>query len=442
MAARHRLGVVAHELGGSPSGPMLLVLHANGFHGRVFLPMLPVFAPHFRCVALDLPGHGSAPTPSEPFTAEELLGAVRDYVNAQGIQDCYCLGHSLGGAMAALLQLERPQTFRAMFLFEPVVRPFEQLEGGAAAPRSAAAEPAAATAAASGRVEAPRDVSGGSGSGGGCGPSPSLAAGPGSRPDSLLARIARKRQAVYPSVEAAKATLGAKPPFNTFDPQALHAYLACGGLRPLQPSDSDGDGAPTSVSSASAAVTLSCAPENEARVYEALEPPPWRPWQQLTTGSGAGQDGCRGGGDAGCCGGDGGGCGACAGSVEPGRDCGGCGGGGGCDGGREDRPVGQRRPPCRVAIAVGREVGLHAVLARWGAEVAQLVPGAELIRFPSLQHLAPMEDPRAVAGAALKFFFACDNGVGPGAGLGSGLGSGAVTGSGGAQRRLDGLSKM
>ncbi|PNG99535.1 Pimelyl-[acyl-carrier protein] methyl ester esterase, partial [Tetrabaena socialis] len=67
------LSVAEHVLGGS--GPTLLMLHANGFHGRVFLPMVPLLAPHFRCVALDLPGHGDAPAPDAPFSLEDLLGA-------------------------------------------------------------------------------------------------------------------------------------------------------------------------------------------------------------------------------------------------------------------------------------------------------------------------------------------------------------------------------
>ncbi|EFJ49083.1 hypothetical protein VOLCADRAFT_117411 [Volvox carteri f. nagariensis] len=397
MDTKHRLGVAVHDLGGK-EGPLLLLLHANGFHGRVFLPMVPILAPHFRCVSLDLPGHGSAPTPEGPFTAEDMVGAVRDYVESQGIQG------RLGGGLAALLQFERPQTFRS---------------------------------------------------------------------GSLLARLARKRQAVYPTLGAAMTSLGAKPPFNTWDPQALHAYLACGGLRPLeQPGATTTAGA---TAPGAPALTLSCSPENEARVYEALEPPPWRPWQQLgVTTSGFGSDPRVG--DCGCCGS---GCG-----VDCGGDCGSCGNGrsqqqrmievesgkggegeakareDGCgdgssysDGsgnsnsnchrrrerrGERDGSMGHQGPYCRIAIAVGQEVGLHAQLARWGAEVAQLVPGAKLARFPSLHHLGPMEDPRLVATTALKFFLAADdddddgnNGKGDGNGnhnrdsaVGSGFGSG------------------
>ncbi|GIL87640.1 hypothetical protein Vretifemale_15689, partial [Volvox reticuliferus] len=183
-------------------------------------------------------------------------------------------------------------------------------------------------------------------SSGGCGPSPSLLSVPpmSARSESVLARIARKRQAVFPNLEVAKSSLGSKAPFNSWHPQALHAYLACGGLRPLHSSSSSSAAAAAclefppkaslatststatcpaissaackreghtqtaaepsfgavtlnlDISSNAAAVaaattasqlTLSCAPENEARVYEALHPPPWRPWQHLRTSFGA-----------------------------------------------------------------------------------------------------------------------------------------------------------
>eukprot|EP00198_Chlamydomonas_reinhardtii_P009295 XP_001698632.1 predicted protein [Chlamydomonas reinhardtii] len=105
-----KLSVVAHELGGS--GPLLLLLHANGFHGRIFLPMVPLLSKHFRCVALDLPGHGQAPAPTGPISEADLVAAVQDYVEREGVRGAFCMGHSLGGTLAALLEWERPGTFR------------------------------------------------------------------------------------------------------------------------------------------------------------------------------------------------------------------------------------------------------------------------------------------------------------------------------------------
>ncbi|GIL87641.1 hypothetical protein Vretifemale_15689, partial [Volvox reticuliferus] len=249
--------------------------------------------------------------------------------------------------------------------------------------------------------------------------------------------------AVFPNLEVAKSSLGSKAPFNSWHPQALHAYLACGGLRPLHSSSSSSAAAAAclefppkaslatststatcpaissaackreghtqtaaepsfgavtlnlDISSNAAAVaaattasqlTLSCAPENEARVYEALHPPPWRPWQHLRTSFGANPKvaGCSLGADN-------------QGSVARGCDQGSSrsnNSSSNSHGGSSSNASSSRRLAdderhldhrtlrgSWLAIAVGREVGLHAQLARGGAQVAELVPGARLIRW-------------------------------------------------------------
>src|SRR5205085_4992919 len=60
-----------------------------------------------------------------------------------------------------------------------------------------------------------------------------------------------KRRADFASREEARANYASKPPLGWLDPRVLDGYIDC-GLRDLP------DGT----------VTLSCAPENEARTYE------------------------------------------------------------------------------------------------------------------------------------------------------------------------------
>ncbi|KAG2487980.1 hypothetical protein HYH03_013420 [Edaphochlamys debaryana] len=442
-----RLSVVAHELGGT--GPLLLLLHANGFHGRVFLPMVPTLSQHFCCVALDLPGHGDAPAPDGPFTEEELVAAVVDFADARGLRGAYCLGHSLGGCMGLMLQLARPG---AMFLYEPVVFPTRGYVRRYAAARAAG--------------EAQRE--------------------------SALARMARKRQAsaggggwgvkaLYPSVAAAKASLGSKPPFSAFAPQALHAYLACGGLRPVTAQGPEAAGAgPSPVARPGAgpgtipgptpapALTLACSPEAEARVYEALDPPPWRPWERVAGGGAAGAGAgplpppqqppapsaaaaasaapASAPGPAGACcsrccpgAGSGAGAGACGRAAAGGEAtvvaAGGEGGPGPTAGGGPGPGQGGsgRGVACRVCVAAGAtNAGVHGRLAAMAEELATVIPGAVFMRFPSLHHLGPMEDPEGVARAAAAFLLGRQGGQGQerqgGAGAGRGTGAGAGDG--------------
>ncbi|GIL61396.1 hypothetical protein Vafri_15857 [Volvox africanus] len=127
-------------------------------------------------------------------------------------------------------------------------------------------------------------------------------------------------------------------------------------------------------------LTLSCSPESEARVYEALHPPPWRPWQHLRIGFGANPK------HAGCSPGyDSQGNAAGAGghvSDHSNKSSGNAHGSSSSSSslGQADDASHRTHGGCRLAIAVGREVGLHADLARRGAQVADLVPGTKLIR--------------------------------------------------------------
>ncbi len=102
-------------------------------------------------------------------------------------------------------------------------------------------------------------------------------------------------------------------------------------------------------------MVLSCSPESEARVFEALDPPPLRPWHLLTRPLPHAQPGAE------------------AQRHQQAGHSEAAGGGGAGGGGGGVRP--------RLAVAVGAEAGLHARLARWGAELAGRVPGAQLVRW-------------------------------------------------------------
>jgi hypothetical protein len=93
----------------------------------------------------------------------------------------------------------------------------------------------------------------------------------------------------------------------------------CGGLRAAEPHSSEG----LKGGVGEGQVLLTCTPENEARVFEALSPPPLRDWGLL----------------------------------------------------------GRGRRPCRIAVAVGRRnSGPHGRLEAWVEQLAAVVPGASLLR--------------------------------------------------------------
>jgi pimeloyl-ACP methyl ester carboxylesterase len=123
--------IALHDLGGPGGGataPVLLFSHATGFHGRVWEPMASLLCDQFRCVSLDLRGHGMSELPAGAGLA---WSGMADDVVAALSSDCFPtgpvhgIGHSMGGAALVMAAARRLGAFRSLWLYEPVVVPDE-----------------------------------------------------------------------------------------------------------------------------------------------------------------------------------------------------------------------------------------------------------------------------------------------------------------------------
>ncbi len=198
--------IALYDLGGS--GPDLVLAHANGFCAGVLRPLAAALSSAFHCVALDLRFHGHSGRPAGEGAdwsgfAEDVAAAV-DHL---GFDRPFGFGHSSGGAAALLAEEARPGTFAALYCFEPVVLPAD--------------EPLRAP-----FYENP-----------------------------LTAGALRRRQ-TFPSAADAFANFASKPPFDTFHPDALLAYVTEGFE--VVPATEGGDGEE---------IRLRCAREDEAAIY-------------------------------------------------------------------------------------------------------------------------------------------------------------------------------
>src|SRR6267142_1797054 len=71
----HAERALHHTVHGA-AGPPVLLLHGLGSCGADWTPQVDALAPHYRVVAVDLPGHGASPLPSGRLTIEDMAGAV------------------------------------------------------------------------------------------------------------------------------------------------------------------------------------------------------------------------------------------------------------------------------------------------------------------------------------------------------------------------------
>ena len=169
------VSLAVHDLGGD--GPPLLLCHATGFHGLVWRPFAATLLDTFHCWSLDFRGPGDSAAPDSEYAWEGFADDVLAVVDGFGLADDrpYGIGHSKGGASLLLAEERRPGTFRALWLYEPVV-----FAGVAPAPP------------------------------------------PGENP---MAAGARRRREVFDSHDAAYENYASKPPLDVLRPDALRAYV-------------------------------------------------------------------------------------------------------------------------------------------------------------------------------------------------------------------------
>jgi 2-succinyl-6-hydroxy-2,4-cyclohexadiene-1-carboxylate synthase len=102
--------MLPHAITGSTDAPALLLLH--GFMGAAddWESVTAHLADDFRCIAVDLPGHGDAVgLPDEAYTVEGTLAALVETLDALGAQVCHVVGYSMGGRLALLFALRHPE---------------------------------------------------------------------------------------------------------------------------------------------------------------------------------------------------------------------------------------------------------------------------------------------------------------------------------------------
>ncbi len=206
----HRLDTPAGEIcwfeWGDPSDrPSLLLLHATGFHARLWDQVVAALAARTHVIAPDQLGHGRSAKPASlsdwATTADALLPLIDRFAGTPLI----ACGHSMGGYVLTRLAAERPGAFAHIFLIDPVIMPPEHYIGTADAPV----------------------------------------------PDPAEHPVARRRSR-WDSWEAMNAHFASRPPYAHWQPEALADYCRFGLL-----AAPDGEG-----------WDLACPPALEASVYQ------------------------------------------------------------------------------------------------------------------------------------------------------------------------------
>ena len=198
------------ECDNAPSLPTIVCYHATGFVSELWLPLIRELGDGYHVIALDQRAHGRSEKGTAGHTWQHTAADFQAFVRALDLRDAIGLGHSSGATAIAVTAAREPGRIARAILVEPTVRS-----------RALAAS----------------------------GPSP-------------FAERTRKRRARWVDHDELKATLGARPPYNSWTPEMLDLFA-----RHATAPNGNGE------------IELLCAPEVEAQIYESF--PTFDPWPDL-----------------------------------------------------------------------------------------------------------------------------------------------------------------
>jgi pimeloyl-ACP methyl ester carboxylesterase len=104
------------------SGPSVLLLHGMACDRSHMLDLAFHLSGRYRCVALDLRGHGQSDAPPTGYATDVLVDDIVRAIEALGLERPVVIGHSRGGSLALALASRRPDLVRALVLLDSGIR--------------------------------------------------------------------------------------------------------------------------------------------------------------------------------------------------------------------------------------------------------------------------------------------------------------------------------
>jgi pimeloyl-ACP methyl ester carboxylesterase len=104
-----------------PGGNVVFV-HGWASSSRMWARELEALGSRYRCLALDLPGHGkSSNPPYQWYSLANFASVTHEFVQMLHARQMCLVGHSLGGTIAMEVALRYPHEVRGLVLVSPVI---------------------------------------------------------------------------------------------------------------------------------------------------------------------------------------------------------------------------------------------------------------------------------------------------------------------------------
>lgn len=110
-------GVNTLEMG---EGPLAIFAHCSLAHAGLWAPVMKLLSDRWRCIALDLPGHGRTDRGDPALSLQEQAARDVAAIAARHGEPAHLVGLSLGGAIMGRVAARRPEIARSLTLIEPI----------------------------------------------------------------------------------------------------------------------------------------------------------------------------------------------------------------------------------------------------------------------------------------------------------------------------------
>jgi len=98
------------------SGSAILFLHGLGLNRNFWSSTIAHLASNYRCIAIDLPGHGESFEIATNGSMTSYVASVRKVIEKLNLRDVTLVGHSMGGQIATILSLQMPSVISKLVL--------------------------------------------------------------------------------------------------------------------------------------------------------------------------------------------------------------------------------------------------------------------------------------------------------------------------------------
>ena len=103
------------------SGPVMVFIHGWTCDRSHFAPQVAHFASRYRCISVDLRGHGESDKPEQAYTMGGFADDVAWMCGELGVARAVIAGHSMGGTVALELASSRPELWEALVMLDPAI---------------------------------------------------------------------------------------------------------------------------------------------------------------------------------------------------------------------------------------------------------------------------------------------------------------------------------